>query len=101
MAKTYKFSEEQLLEAVVRYAELHRGKIEATKLAAWASENIEGLEGVEARHFIRPGSKTNTKTGKTAVHRLQDMFLREVKLTIVNCTLGLDNHFIPRTAVAL
>ena len=64
MAKKPNHTEEQLLEAVVRYAELHRGKIEATKLAAWASENIEGLEGVEARHFIRPGSKTNTKTGK-------------------------------------
>ena len=64
MAKTSKFSEEKLLEAVVRYAELHRGKIEATKLAAWASENIEGLEGVESRYFIRPGSRKNPKTGK-------------------------------------
>lgn len=65
MAKTSKFPEEKLLEAVVRYAELHRGKIEATKLAAWASENIECLEGVESRHFIRPGSRKNPKTGKS------------------------------------
>lgn len=64
MAKTSKFAEEKLLEAVVRYADLHRGKIEATKLAVWASENIDGLEGVESRHFIRSGSRKNTKTGK-------------------------------------
>lgn len=64
MAKTPKFSEEKLLEAVVQYADLHRGKIEATKLALWASENVEGLECVESWHFTRPGQKKDPKTGK-------------------------------------
>ena len=64
MAKTPKYPEEKLLEAVVRYAEQYRGKIEATKLAAWASENIEGLDGVKDRHFTRPTEKKDTKTGK-------------------------------------
>lgn len=64
MAKTPKFSDEKLLEAVVRYADLHRGKIEATKLARWASENVDGLQGVEGRHFTRPEVKTDPKAGK-------------------------------------
>ena len=64
MAKTPKYSDEKLLEAVVKYADLHRGKIEATKLARWASESIEGLEGVEDRHFTRPEEKKDPKTGK-------------------------------------
>lgn len=65
MAKTPKFPDEKLLEAVVRYADLHRGKIEATKLARWASENVDGLQGVEDRHFTRPEVKKDPKTGKT------------------------------------
>ena len=64
MAKRAQYPEDKLLEAVVRYAEQHRGKIEATKLARWASENIEGLEGVKDRHFTRPAEKKDTKTGK-------------------------------------
>lgn len=64
MAKTPKFPDEKLLEAVVKYADQHRGKIEATKLARWASENIEGLQGVEDRHFMRPEEKKDPKTGK-------------------------------------
>lgn len=64
MAKTPKFSEDMLLEAVVKYAEQHRGKIEATKLAKWASKNVEGLEGVEDRHFMRPAKKKDPKTGQ-------------------------------------
>ena len=65
MAKTPKYPDEKLLEAVVKYADQHRGKIEATKLARWASENIEGLQGVEDRHFMRPEEKKDPKTGKT------------------------------------
>lgn len=64
MAKTPKYTDEKLLEAVVKYADQHRGKIEATKLAEWASENIEGLEGVADRHFTRPEEKTDPRTGK-------------------------------------
>ena len=64
MAKTPKFPDEKLLEAVVKYADQHRGKIEATKLSRWASENIEGLQGVEDRHFMRPEEKKDPKTGK-------------------------------------
>lgn len=64
MAKTAKYTEEKLLEAVVKYAEQYRGKIEATKLAKWASVNIPGLEGVEDRHFMRPTEKRDPQSGK-------------------------------------
>lgn len=63
MAKTSKFSEEKLLEAVVKYAGTFRGKIEATKLAQWASANIPGLEGVQGYHFTRPVKERDSQTG--------------------------------------
>lgn len=80
MAKTSKYPEEKLLEAVVRYAELHRGKIEATKLARWASENIAGLEGVADRHFTRPTEKKDPKTGK----KVKEIRLYTAKLNELN-----------------
>lgn len=64
MAKVSRYTEEQLLDAVVLYANQHHGKIEATKLAQWASRNIAGLEGVNHRHFTRPEEKKDPKSGK-------------------------------------
>jgi hypothetical protein len=64
MAKVSRYTEEQLLNAVVLYANLHPGKIEATKLAQWASQNVAGLEGVNHRHFTRTEEKKDPKTGK-------------------------------------
>ena len=52
MARTQKYTEELLLEAVVKYAETKRGKIKATELAEWAGANISGLEGVRDYHFM-------------------------------------------------
>ena len=64
MARTQKFPEDLLLEAVVKYAEAEKGKIKATELAAWAALNIKGLEGVRDYHFMRPVLDKNPKTGK-------------------------------------
>lgn len=64
MAKTQKFSEELLLDAVVRYAEVCHIKIKATELADWARDNIEGLEEVRDYHFTRPMYVKSQKTGK-------------------------------------
>jgi hypothetical protein len=80
MAKTPKYPDEKLLEAVVKYADQHRGKIEATKLAEWASANIEGLEGVADRHFTRPEEKTDPKTGK----KIKNAKLCTVKINELN-----------------
>ncbi len=68
MAKTQKYSEDQLLEAVVKFSELEKRKIKATELAKWCRENIEGLEEVRDYHFIRPVKEKDEKTGK-AVYR--------------------------------
>lgn len=65
MAKTPRYTEEQLLDAVVQYANQHPGKIEATKLAQWAAKNVAGLENVNHRNFTRPEEKKDPKTGKT------------------------------------
>ena len=64
MARTQKFPEDVLLEAVVKYAEVEKGKIKATELAAWAALNIKGLEGVRDYHFMRPVRNKDSKTGK-------------------------------------
>lgn len=64
MARTQKFPEDLLLEAVVKYAETEKGKIKATELAAWAALNIKGLEGVRDYHFMRPVRDKDPKTGK-------------------------------------
>ena len=54
MAKTQKYSEDQLLEAVVKFSEIEKKKIKATELARWCRDNIEGLEEVRDYHFTRP-----------------------------------------------
>lgn len=51
MAKTQKYSEDQLLEAVVKFSEIEKKKIKATELAKWCRDNIEGLEEVRDYHF--------------------------------------------------
>ena len=64
MARTQKFPEDLLLEAVVKYAEMHNGKIKATELAEWANANIIGLEGIRDYHFLRSVRERDEKTGK-------------------------------------
>lgn len=64
MAKTQKYSEDQLLEAVVKFSEIEKKKIKATELAKWCRDNIEGLEEVRDYHFTRSTKERNKKTGK-------------------------------------
>lgn len=64
MGKTQTYTDDQLLDAVVRYAEEFSGKIYASDLARWASCNISGLEGVRYYHFMRPVKTVDPKTGK-------------------------------------
>lgn len=68
MARTQKYTDELLLEAVVKYAEKHDGKIKATELAVWAGANIPGLEGVRDYHFMRPVREKHPKTGDVTTH---------------------------------
>ena len=69
MARTQKYTEELLLEAVVKYAETERGKIKATELAEWAGANITGLEGVRDYHFMRPVREKDPQTGAVTMRR--------------------------------
>ena len=64
MAKTQKYSEDQLLEAVVKFSEIEKKKIKATELAKWCRNNIEGLEEVRDYHFTRSIKEKDEKTGK-------------------------------------
>ena len=69
MARTQKYTEELLLEAVVKYAETKRGKIKATELAEWAGANVTGLEGVRDYHFMRPVREKDPQTGAVTMRR--------------------------------
>lgn len=61
MAKKQKYELDLLLKAVLLYADQYGGKIKATQLAKWASENVPGLEGVKDYHFIRPYKNSSGK----------------------------------------
>ena len=64
MGRKQAFSDDLLLEAVIKYAEVYSGKIKYAQLAEWARKNISGLETVEDRHFSRPYTDVDKKTGK-------------------------------------
>lgn len=64
MAKTQKYSEDQLLEAVIKFSEIEKKKIKATELADWCRRNIEGLEEVRDYYFTRSIKGKDEKTGK-------------------------------------
>ena len=67
MARTQKFPEDLLLEAVIRFSEIEKGKIKATELASWARSNVTGLEEVHDYHFMRPVREKDAKTGEVLV----------------------------------
>lgn len=64
MGKKQKFTEDQLLSAVIKFSEVERGKIKATDLANWCRKNYPGLEEVRDYHFTRPIYEKDAKTGK-------------------------------------
>lgn len=68
MAKTQKYLEDQLLDAVIKFSEIEKKKIKATELAAWCRRNIEGLEEVRDYHFTRSMKEKDEKSGKMVEH---------------------------------
>lgn len=64
MAKTQKYDDDLLVEAVIKYSESFKGKIKATELAAWAAKNIPGLEGVRDYMFLRTAKVCDPRTKK-------------------------------------
>ena len=66
MGKKLKYSDDQLLSAIVKYADVTRNKIKATELAEWARLNVPGLEDVRDYHFTRPVRIKDEKTGKVS-----------------------------------
>lgn len=75
MGKRLKFTEDQLLDAVVRYSKVHRGKIKATELAEWSRANIPELMEVRDYHFTRPVNVKDEKTSKMC-HKMRACAIR-------------------------
>lgn len=64
MAKKQKIDNDLLLEAVVKYSDICKGKIKYKELAEWSAANIEGLEEVKDYMFSRSITETDPSTGK-------------------------------------
>lgn len=100
MAKTQKFSEDLLLEAVVKYSEQIKTKIKATELAAWSRDNIPGLEDVRDYHFMRPIKERNIKSGKI----IEKQKLCTAKITEINkarcITVSINSNVLLRSSKA-
>lgn len=110
MAKTQKYTEDQLLEAVVKFSEIEKKKIKATELANWCRRNIEGLEEVRDYHFTRPVKEKDEKTGKMVVRsKLCTLKIEEINksrslITCINSNLllrasNIDSFFEQPNAV--
>ncbi|MBE5851273.1 MAG: hypothetical protein E7298_14290 [Lachnospiraceae bacterium] len=78
MGRRPKYSDERLTEAVHQYQKVHKGKIEASELARWASDNCDGLEGVRYYDFTRPLIVVDAKTGKKQNKKKQCTILIEM-----------------------
>ena len=81
MAQVQKYSDELLVSAVRQYAKVTGGKIKATELAKWANENIEGLEGVQAYHFLRTVQEKDRQGKKKDVPRPSAVLIKELNET--------------------
>ena len=66
MAQREKFTEDQLLDAVTRYAETFHGVIRVPALVMWASHNIEGMEDVKAHNFRGRRKVQDKRTGRSS-----------------------------------
>lgn len=78
MAKVQKYSDDLLLTAVIKYADIYHGKIEASKLAAWAKVNIAGLEDVRDYMFLRPQTIKDVRGNKKEVQRPCTIKINEI-----------------------
>ena len=78
MAKTQKYSNELLNEAVERYADWCKTKIKATELAAWARSHVPGLEDVRDYHFTRPVTVRDQSGKKSSQKRPCTIKIEEI-----------------------
>ena len=87
MAQKARFSDDQLMDAVIRYSEAFHGKIKVSELARWASENISGMEGVQAHNFRAKRKTYNSRTGKPEERELE-AFIRIQELNRIRAGTG-------------
>ena len=98
MAKTQKYSEDQLLEAVIKFSEIEKKKIKATELADWCRRNIEGLEDVRDYHFTRSIKEKDEKTGKMVERpKLCTLKIEEINKSR-SLTVGINTNLLLRAS---
>ena len=98
MAKTQKYSEDQLLEAVIKFSEIEKKKIKATELADWCRRNIEGLEEVRDYHFTRSIKEKDKKTGKMVERpKLCTLKIEEINKSR-SLTVGINTNLLLRAS---
>lgn len=98
MAKTQKYSEDRLLEAVIKFSEIEKKKIKATELADWCRRNIEGLEDVRDYHFTRSIKEKDEKTGKMVERpKLCTLKIEEINKSR-SLTVGINTNLLLRAS---
>ena len=98
MAKTQKYSEDQLLEAVIKFSEIEKKKIKATELADWCRRNIEGFEDVRDYHFTRSIKEKDEKTGKMVERpKLCTLKIEEINKSR-SLTVGINTNLLLRAS---
>ena len=98
MAKTQKYSEDQLLKAVIKFSEIEKKKIKATELADWCRRNIEGLEDVRDYHFTRSIKEKDEKTGKMVERpKLCTLKIEEINKSR-SLTVGINTNLLLRAS---
>ena len=98
MAKTQKYSEDQLLEAVIKFSEIEKKKIKATELADWCRRNIQGLEDVRDYHFTRSIKEKDEKTGKMVERpKLCTLKIEEINKSR-SLTVGINTNLLLRAS---
>lgn len=94
MAKTQKYDDQLLTDAVIRYAEQHKGKIKCTELAVWARRNVPGLEEVRDYHFSRPETVINMRSGeKECIQKRCTAKIHELNIGRSN-TAAMENNLL-------
>ena len=64
MAKTQRYTDDQLISAILEYAQTTTQKIVITDLVKWVADNVPGLEGVDEHSFRAKITTVDKKTGK-------------------------------------
>ena len=98
MAKKQKIDNDLLVDAVIKYADICKGKIKYKELAEWSAANIPGLEAVKDYMFSRPIIVRDALTGiKKEQERPCTIRIKEINASR-NVSVGMSTNILLRAS---